>query len=92
MNHIAKMNEAIVTNNRFTMDAGGKRIVCPFRSQEFWKCIDYVLSEVTYGKKGHNIWSDRAEPTKLRRDVCGNNDLYKVCCDHYCHFYIYACH
>ena len=22
----------------------------------------------------------------------GNTDLYKVCCNHYCHFYIYACH
>ena len=31
-------------------------------------------------------------PTKLRRDVRGNTDLYKICCDLYRPFYIYACH
>ena len=24
--------------------------------------------------------------TKIQRDVCGNTDLYKVCCDNYRHF------
>ena len=55
--HMAKMNEAFGMKNRLMMGGGGKRIVCPFISQEFWKCIGGVLLEVTYGKKGHNIWS-----------------------------------
>ena len=29
-------------------------------------------------------------PTKLRRGVCGNTDLCKVCCDNYNYFYICA--
>ena len=31
-------------------------------------------------------------PNKLKRDVCGDTDLYKVCCDLYSTFCIYACH
>ena len=95
---MAKMNEAVGMENRVTVGGVGKRIVCPFRRQEFWKCIGCVLSAVTYGKKGHKFWSELRKysgnmaPTKLRRYFCGNTDLYKVCCDIYCTFYIYACH
>ena len=95
---MAKMNEAVVINNRNTMNGGGKRLVRPFKSQEFWKCIGCILSAVTYGNKGQNIWSEipkasfRMAPPKIRRDVFGNTDLCKVCCAHYRHFYIYACH
>ena len=53
-----KMNEVVCMKNRFTSNGGGKRLVRPFRRQEFWKCIDCILSEVTYGKKGHKIWSE----------------------------------
>ena len=31
-------------------------------------------------------------PTKLQRDLCGNTKLYKICCAHYRHFYIYDHH
>ena len=31
-------------------------------------------------------------PIKLQRDFCRNTNLYKVCCDQYRHFYIYAFH
>ena len=68
---MAKMNEAVVMKNRFTMDGGGNQIVHPLIRQELCKCIGCVLSEFTYGKKGHNIWSEipkyfgRAAPTKL---------------------------
>ena len=69
--------------NHFAMDGRGKRLVRTFKMQEFWQCIGCVLLAVTYEKKGHNIWSEipksscRMAPTKIQRDVCGNNDLYK---------------
>ena len=92
------MNEAVGMKNRFTVDGGGKQLVRPLKMQEFCKFIGCVLLAVTYGKKGHEIWSEipkascRIVPTKLQRDFCGNTHLYKVCCDNYHHFYIYACH
>ena len=98
MNQMEKMNEAVGMKNRVTINGGGKRLVIPFRSHEFCKCIGCTLSAFTYGKKLHKLWSEiqksssKMENTKLRRGVCGNTDLYKVYCAHYCHFYIYACH
>ena len=95
---IVKMNEAVDMKNFVTVDRGGERMVRPFRRQELWKCIGCLLSEVTYGRKGHNIWSELSKnygkmaPTKLRRDVCGNINLYKLCCDLYRTFCIYDCH
>ena len=95
---IAKINEVVGMKNRFTMDGGGKRLVRPFKSKYFWKFIGCILSEVAYGKKGHKLWSEipkascRMAPTKIRRYVSGNTDLYKIFCAHYRHFYIYACH
>ena len=93
-----KINEAVGMNNFFTVGGGGKRIFRPFISQQFWKIIGFLLSAVTYGKKVQNLWSELPKhygdiaPTKLRRDVCGNTDLYKVCCDIYHNFFIYNCH
>ena len=93
-----KMNEAVCMKNRVITNGGGKRQVRPFKRQKFWKCIGCILSEATYGKKGHKIWSEgpkyfgKYENPKPRRDVRGNNDLFKVCCAHYRHIYIYACH
>ena len=98
VNHMEKMNEAVGMKNRFAVDGGGKRVVRPFNRKEFWKFIGCILSEVTYVKKGHKLWREipkyygKMAPTKLQIDVCGNTDLYKVCCAHYCHFYIYAFH
>ena len=90
------MNEVVGLKNRFTVDVGGKLIFRPFIRKEFCKCICCILLEVTCGKKGHKLWGEiptsfgRTASTNLRRDVCGNTDLYKVCCDHDRHFYIYA--
>ena len=39
MKQMANINEVVDMNNRFTMDGGGKRLVRPFRRQEFWKYI-----------------------------------------------------
>ena len=39
-----KMNEAVGMKNRPTMGGGGKRLVCPFRSQQFWECISCIIS------------------------------------------------
>ena len=52
------MNEAVGMKNHFTMGGGGKRLVLPFKRRELWKCIGCVLSEVTYGKRGHKLWSE----------------------------------
>ena len=93
-----KMNEAVGIQNFYMINGGGKLLVRPFKSQEFWKFIGYILLEITYGKKWHKLLIDipksscRIASPKIRRDVCGNTDLYKVCCAHYCRFYIYACH
>ena len=98
MKQMAKMNEAVGIKNCCTMNGGGKRLVCPFKSQEFWRCIGCIILAVTYGKKGHKLWSDipkasyRMAPPKIQRDAFGNTNLYKVCCARYRHSYIYACH
>ena len=68
---MAKMDEAVGVNNSFIMDGGGKRLVSPFKRQEFLKCIGYVLSAVTFRKKRHKLWSEIPKsscimaPTKL---------------------------
>ena len=78
------MNEAVGMKNPFTMDGGGKQMVHPFRRQEFWKFIGYILSAITYGNKGRKLSSKIPKYfgstvlTKLRRDVCGNTNLYWV--------------
>ena len=45
------MNEAVGMNNRLTLDGEGKKLVSPFKRQEFLKFIVCVLSAVTYGNK-----------------------------------------
>ena len=98
MKQMEKVNEVVVVRNNFIVNGGGKRLVCPFKRQEFWKRIGCILLEVTDGKKGNTIWSEIPKascsmaPTKSRRDVYGNTNLYKVCCDNYRNLYIYACH
>ena len=98
MKHTEKMNEAVVVNNRVTMNGEGKQLVRPFKSQVFWKCIGCILSEVTYGKKGHKLWSEipksfgKMENPKLQRDVRGNTNLYKGMLCSLSSFYIYASH
>ena len=47
--------------NNFTMDWGGKQLVRPFKRQEFWKYIGYILLTVTYKKKRHELWSEITE-------------------------------
>ena len=92
------MNEVVGMNNRDIMNGGEKRLFRPFKIQEFWKCIGYILSTVTYGKKGHKLWIEiskdfgKTENPKLRRYVLGNTAFYKVYCVHYRHFYLYASH
>ena len=65
------MNGAVSMKNLVTVGDGGKWIVCPFRSQEFWKCIGCVLSVVKYRNKGNKLWIKlpkyyvKMAPTKL---------------------------
>ena len=58
MKKLEKMNEAVGMKNRVTMNGGRKWLVFPFKRQEFWKCIGCIISAVTYGKKGHKLWSE----------------------------------
>ena len=44
--------------NRVALNGGGKRQVKKFTRQEFWKYIECILSAVTYGQKGHKLWSE----------------------------------
>ena len=95
---MAKIDEAVGIKNRYTMDGGGKRLFRHLKRQEFCKFVGCIISEVIYGNKVHKLWIDmskascRITPPKLQIDVNGNTDLYKLCCDHYRHFYIYTCH
>ena len=88
-----KMNESFGINNRLTASRGNSQLVSPFIRQYFWKFIGCILQEVTYGNKGHNIWSEipktfgKKPTTNLQIDVSGNTDLNKVCCDIYHHVY-----
>ena len=90
------MNEAVCMKNRVTFNGGGKRQVKKFTWQEFCKCIGCILSAVTYGKKGRKIWSEvpkvfgKYDNLTLRRDVRVTTNLYKLCCAHYRHLFIYA--
>ena len=53
-----KTNEAVVIRNRLMMNGWRKQLVRPLKRKEFWKCIGCILSEVTYGKKVHKLWSE----------------------------------
>ena len=59
---------------------GDKRLVRPFRRQEFWKFIVCIILSVTYGKKGQKLWGEttisvgKKSRTKLHRYVYGNTD------------------
>ena len=96
--HMEEINEAVGMNNHLTIVGGGKQIVCPFRIKELWECVGWIILAVTYGKKGHKLWSSAPKyfginaPTKLQKYCLGNTNLYKLCCDIYRNFYIYACH
>ena len=52
---IVNMNEVVGMKNHLTMDGGKKRLFCPFRRQDFWKCIGCIISAVTYRNKRHTI-------------------------------------
>ena len=56
--NMAKMNKAVCMKTRVTTNGGGKRQVKNVKRQEFWKCIGFILSVFTYGKKGHKLWSE----------------------------------
>ena len=98
MKHIERINEAVGMKNNSKMNGGGKWMVCPFIMQELCKYIGCILESVIYSKKGHKLSSEvpkyfgRTAHTKLQRDVHGNDNLYKVCCDNCCPYYIYACY
>ena len=98
MNQMETINEPVSMKNRLMMGGGGGYIVYSFRKKYLWGFISFVISEVTYGKKGQRLWVEipkyfgNKAPTKLQRDFRGNTDLYKVCCYNYCPFYIDACH
>ena len=93
-----KMKKAVCTKNCVSLNGGGKRQVKKFTRKEFWKCIGCILLAVAYGKKGRKLWSEltkgfgKYENLTLQRDVRRTTDLYKVCCAHYRHLYIYAFH
>ena len=80
------------------MSRGKKWLVRPFTRKEFYKCIGCILSEVTYVKKGHKLWSEipkyfgKKPPTKFQIYVRGNTDMHKVCCDLYHNYYCYDFH
>ena len=51
-----KINEAVGKNNHLDKSRGRKRLDRNFTKKDLCKCIGLILSEVTYGKKGHKLW------------------------------------
>ena len=51
------MNLAVAENNRQDIHGGNNQLVRHFTRKYFWKFIGCILSAVTYGNKGNNIWS-----------------------------------
>ena len=90
------MNLVVGDKNCPDNSGGKKRFVYPFRGNNFWKCIWYILSAVTYGKKGHKIWGktkiyvSKKAHTKLHRDVSEKTDLLREIFYLYCPHYYYS--
>ena len=56
--NMEKLNEVVDMNNRLMMGGVGKRIVFITLIMKYLcKCIGRVLLAVTYGNKGHKLWS-----------------------------------
>ena len=97
---MAKVNGMVGTKNCILMSGGKKRLwlVRNCTRQEFCKLIGCILSIVTYGMKGHKIWSETHRNVgnnpcnKLHRDVCENTYIHKICCVLYCTYYYYVFH
>ena len=51
----------------------------------YWK-LPMERKGTSFGVKYKNVLVGQ-HLLKLQTYVCGNTDLYKVCCDHYHHFY-----
>ena len=85
-----KMNQAVGEKNNINTSVGRKRPARNFTRNEFWKCIRYILPEVTFGVKGHHIWGKPEASiskkgliplqTPLHRDIHGKTYLLKVRC------------
>ena len=95
---MVNINEVVGMKNCLDISGVNKRLVCPFRRQYLWKFIGCILQALTYGKKGHNIWSEipkslgKKPRTKLRRYVFENTYLNNLCCDLYSPYCCYDCH
>ena len=87
---MSNTNEAVGVKNNIIMSGIKKRLVIPFKRQNFWKFIGCIQLEGTYRKKGHKLWSEvpnvfgKKTPTKLQKYAHRNTDLNKLCCDLYC--------
>ena len=53
--HTEEINLAVGTKNRLTISGGKKRLVCPFRRQDLWRYIGYIILSVSY------IWEERTQ-------------------------------
>ena len=57
--HMENINEMVGMKNHLLMSGIKKRLrlARTFTRQELWKCIGCILPAVTYGNKGHKLWS-----------------------------------
>ena len=68
-----------------------KQVVQRFSKKYFWKCIGWIISEMTYGKKWYRILGETREhengkvKCKIQRYICGKIYLQKVI-NHLYHF------
>ena len=95
---MVNINEVVGMKNCLDISGVRKRVVRPFRRQELWKYIGCIISALTYGKKGHKIWSEipkslgKNPRTKLRRNVFEKTYFNSLCCDLYSPYCCYDCH
>ena len=80
------LSQAVGENNCLDKSGGRKQLVRHFTNNKFYKCIGWILLEVTYGIKGNKILITTETSvsmkgqTQIHRDVCGRTDLLKVRC------------
>ena len=95
---MANINEAVFMKNCVTMNGGGKWLVHPLKGKSsgnvlvvFYMQLPMVRKYTSFGVNYQNILVSMK--ILNYEEMFVETPIYiKVCCAHYRHFYIYACH
>ena len=87
------INELDSDRNKYELKEGNKWMVWRFSKKDFWKCIGYIILEVTNGKKVCRLWRKPHKYNygqvkgKLKREIIWKKYLLKLSCHPYCFNY-----